>query len=103
MGLDVVTLAAAKKYTNETVKAGTSPEEMKDYINSKIEELIGGATADADTLKELEDMLNSIKEDVEQTGTPKVSEEDNGKFLCVVDGVWQPKTIPFAEDSTEKF
>lgn len=31
---------------------------------------------------------------------PEVTEDDNGKFLGVVDGVWTPVSIPKAEEAS---
>lgn len=77
MGLDAVTLAVGKSYTNK-----------------KIKEILGGVSEDLDTFKEVSDALKKY-------GTPAVDENDNGKFLCVVDGSWQATTIPEAE--SDKF
>lgn len=60
MGVDIMTLALAKAYADEVAAAGGNPEETKQYIDTKIKELIGGASIDADTLKELEDKINSL-------------------------------------------
>lgn len=79
MGLDILTLAVAKKHTD-----------------SKISELLNGAPEELDTFKEMADALMTA-------GTPVVTEADNGKFLRVIDGTWQADTVPEAEKNTEKF
>lgn len=75
MGLNAVTLAVGKKYTDK-----------------KIKELLGDAPEELDSLKEVAEALKVY-------GTPSVTSEDNGKFLCVVDGAWAATDVPEAEAS----
>ena len=50
----------------------------------------------------IQDQLDALKKSVETmvvTTLPGVTEEDNGKFLRVVNAKWAAVTVPQAEDS----
>lgn len=47
---------------------------------------------------ELDDLYDKI-EKLSLSALPKVSVDDNGKFLRVVEGIWAKATVPYAEDS----
>lgn len=89
MSIDVTTLALAKAYADEAAIAGGSPEETKQYIDEKIQELIGGATADADTLKELEDLvkgcINGITEVESKVSNISIEKKDSSVVLTITD------------------
>lgn len=54
--MDLVTLAVAKKYTNDAiVEAAVGGIDIEKYVGEKIDAVLGGATEDFDTLKELAD------------------------------------------------
>ena len=54
--MDLVTLAVAKKYTNDAIaEAAVGGIDIEKYVGEKIDAVLGGATEDFDTLKELAD------------------------------------------------
>jgi hypothetical protein len=54
--MDLVTLAMAKKYTNDKIaEAAVGGIDIEQYVGGKIDAVLGGTTEDFDTLKELAD------------------------------------------------
>jgi hypothetical protein len=54
--MDLVTLAIAKKYTKDMIaEAAIGGVDVEEYVGEKIDAVLGGVTADFDTLKELAD------------------------------------------------
>lgn len=90
MAIDLTTLALAKNYTNETVAAGMDPAEVRNYIDGKIQELIGGASSDADTLKELEDAIAALEGKVSSIS---VSKSGSVATLIVTDSSGKETTV----------
>ena len=58
--MDLITLAMAKKYTDEAiVKAAVGDIDVESYVKDKIDDVIGGASDAFDTLAEVETALNN--------------------------------------------
>ena len=65
--MDVVTLAVAKKYTNDAIaQAAVGDVEVTSYVNERVDELINGASGTFDTLGEIE---TAVKKKVDNTTT----------------------------------
>lgn len=65
--MDLVTLAMAKKYTNNKIaEAAIGDVNVEEYVNSRVDEIIGGASGTFDTLGEIE---TAVKKKVDNTIT----------------------------------
>ncbi len=65
--MDLVTLAVAKKYTRDKIaEAAVGGVDVTEYVNERVDELIGGASGTFDTLGEIE---TSVKNKVDKTTT----------------------------------
>lgn len=65
--MDVITLAVAKKYTNDKIaEAAVGNVDVATYVNERVDELVGGASGTFDTLGEIE---TAIKNKVDKTTT----------------------------------
>ena len=65
--MDVVTLAVAKKYTNDAIaQAAVGDVDVTSYVNERVDELINGASGTFDTLGEIE---TAVKKKVDNTTT----------------------------------
>lgn len=67
--MDLVTLAMAKKYTRDQIaKAAVGDVDVEDYVNSRVDEIIGGASGTFDTLGEIETAVNNKVDKVSGKG-----------------------------------
>lgn len=65
--MDLVTLAVAKKYTRDKIaEAAVGGVDVTEYVNERVDELIGGASGTFDTLGEIE---TAVKNKVDKTTT----------------------------------
>jgi hypothetical protein len=65
--MDLVTLAIAKKYTRDKIaEAAVGGVDVTEYVNERVDEVIGGASGTFDTLGEIE---TAIKNKVDKTTT----------------------------------
>lgn len=65
--MDLVTLAVAKKYTNDAIaQAAVGDVDVTAYVNERVDELINGASGTFDTLSEIE---TAVKKKVDNTTT----------------------------------
>lgn len=65
--MDLVTLAVAKKYTRDKIaEAAVGGVDVTEYVNERVDELIGGASGTFDTLSEIE---TAVKNKVDKTTT----------------------------------
>lgn len=65
--MDLVTLAVAKKYTNNAIaQAAVGDVDVTAYVNERVDELINGASGTFDTLGEIE---TAVKKKVDNTTT----------------------------------
>lgn len=67
--MDLVTLAVAKKYTRDKIaEAAVGDVDVTEYINERVDELIGGASGTFDTLGEIETSVNNKVDKVSGKG-----------------------------------
>lgn len=72
--MDLVTLAVAKKYTNDKIaEAAVGGVDVTEYVNERVDELIGGASGTFDTLGEIE---TAIKNKVDKVSGKGLSTND---------------------------
>lgn len=72
--MDLVTLAMAKKYTRDKVaEASIGGVDVAEYVNERVDELIGGASGTFDTLGEIE---SAIKNKVDKVSGKGLSTND---------------------------
>ena len=65
--MDLVTLAVAKKYTRDKIaEAAVGGVDVTEYVNERVDEVIGGASGTFDTLGEIE---TAVKNKVDKTTT----------------------------------
>ena len=65
--MDLVTLAIAKKYTRDKIaEAAVGGVDVTEYVNERVDEVIGGASGTFDTLGEIE---TAVKNKVDKTTT----------------------------------
>lgn len=65
--MDLVTLAVAKKYTRDKIaEAAVGGVDVTEYVNERVDELIGGASGTFDTLGEIE---TAVKNKVDKKTT----------------------------------
>ena len=65
--MDLVTLAVAKKYTRDQLaKAAVGDVDVEEYVNTRVDNLINGASGTFDTLGEIE---TAVKNKVDKTTT----------------------------------
>lgn len=65
--MDLVTLAVAKKYARDKIaEAAVGGVDVTEYVNERVDELIGGASGTFDTLGEIE---TAVKNKVDKTTT----------------------------------
>ena len=67
--MDLVTLAMAKKYTRDQIaKAAVGDVDVEEYVNSRVDAVIGGASGTFDTLGEIETAVNNKVDKVSGKG-----------------------------------
>lgn len=67
--MDLVTLAVAKKYTRDKIaEAAVGGVDVTEYVNERVDELIGGASGTFDTLGEIEAAVNNKVDQVSGKG-----------------------------------
>jgi hypothetical protein len=72
--MDLVTLAVAKKYTNDKIaEAAVGGVDVTEYVNERVDELIGGASGTFDTLGEIE---TAVKNKVDKVSGKGLSTND---------------------------
>lgn len=65
--MDLITLAVAKKYTNDKIaEAAVGGADIEEYVNARVDEVIGSASSTFDTLGEIE---TAVKNKVDKTLT----------------------------------
>ena len=57
--MDLLTLALAKKYTDQVVASGGNVNEVKRLVAEEVSKIVAGADTDFDTLKEIADWINN--------------------------------------------
>ena len=57
--MDLLTLALAKKYTDQVVASGGNVNEVKRLVAEEVSKIVAGADTDFDTLREIADWINS--------------------------------------------
>ena len=72
--MDLVTLAVAKKYTRDKIaEAAVGGVDVTEYVNERVDELIGGASGTFDTLGEIE---TAVKNKVDKVSGKGLSTND---------------------------
>lgn len=72
--MDLVTLAVAKKYTRDKIaEAAVGGVDVTEYVNERVDELIGGASGTFDTLGEIE---TTVKNKVDKVSGKGLSTND---------------------------
>ncbi|MEE1301715.1 MAG: hypothetical protein UHD64_02940 [Bacteroidales bacterium] len=72
--MDLVTLAVAKKYTRDQIaEAAVGGVDVTEYVNERVDELIGGASGTFDTLGEIE---TTVKNKVDKVSGKGLSTND---------------------------
>lgn len=67
--MDLVTLAVAKKYTRDKIaEAAVGGVDVTEYVNERVDEVIGGASGTFDTLGEIETAVKNKVDKVEGKG-----------------------------------
>lgn len=67
--MDLVTLAIAKKYTRDKIaEAAVGGVDVTEYVNERVDEVIGGASGTFDTLGEIETAVKNKVDKVEGKG-----------------------------------
>lgn len=67
--MDMVTLAVAKKYTRDKIaEAAVGGVDVTEYVNERVDEVIGGASGTFDTLGEIETAVNNKVDKVSGKG-----------------------------------
>lgn len=76
------------------------------YTAKEIDKRLGMINPLAENVNQFQENINKIQEDISQLSPEDigampdiaVTNSDNGKFLCVVDGVWTATAIDDAEE-----
>lgn len=72
--MDLVTLAVAKKYTRDKIaEAAVGGVDVTEYVNERVDEVIGGASGTFDTLGEIE---TAVKNKVDKVSGKGLSTND---------------------------
>ena len=72
--MDLITLAMAKKYTRDKIaEAAIGDVDVTEYVNQKVDEVIGGASGTFDTLGEIE---TAVKNKVDKVSGKGLSTND---------------------------
>ena len=89
--MDLVTLAVAKKYTRDKIaEAAVGGVDVTEYVNERVDELIGGASGTFDTLGELE---AAVKDKVDKVDGKGLSTNDfTNEYMAKVDSALQSYT-----------
>lgn len=67
--MDLVTLAVAKRYTRDQIaRAAVGDVDVEEYVNARVDEVIGGASGTFDTLGEIEAAVNNKVDKVSGKG-----------------------------------
>lgn len=67
--MDLVTLAVAKKYTRDKIaEAAVGGVDVTEYVNERVDEVVGGASGTFDTLGEIETAVNNKVDKVSGKG-----------------------------------
>ena len=68
-----------------------------DYVDEKVSNI---DLSNYETKEDAKSKLNEAKEYTDSKSLPVVSTNDNGKFLRVVDGLWDAVVVPNAEEAS---
>ena len=86
--MDLVTLAVAKKYTDTKIaEAAVGGVDVTEYVNERVDEVIGGASGTFDTLGEIE---TAVKNKVDKISGKGLSTNDfTNDYKAKVDSALQ--------------
>ena len=89
--MDLTTLAIAKKYTrDEIAKAAVGDVDVTEYVNERVDKLIGGASGTFDTLGEIETAVNNKVDKVSGKGLS--TNDFTNEYKAKVDSALQSYT-----------
>lgn len=86
--MDLVTLAAAKKYARDKIaEASVGNVDVTEYVNARVDEVIGGASGTFDTLGEIETVVKKKVDKVSGKGlsTNDYTTADKNKLASIED------------------